>query len=233
LEKNLIQLKHTDSNCYIQLAELDDTIKLLHSINKTPQLETLVKQNQQTKDSLIQFKVKSEHFQLQLEKLTLDEANLKQKIDHFHATIQNNVQPIAEIKSELEALNTIVNNNKEALKSKATTLNEATQQMNNIKLDIIRLEGAKNRFIARTKPARQTGRLFHRTEKLLQATQSMSLLEIAALESQFGETENAIITVADQFKKSQSELTEVERLYFSEKKNINEIEQSIKLLQKI
>jgi hypothetical protein len=61
----------------------------------------------------------------------------------------------------------------------------------------------------------------------------MSLLEIAALESQFGETENAIITVADQFKKSQSELTEVERLYFSEKKNINEIEQSIKLLQKI
>jgi chromosome segregation protein len=232
LEKNLIQLKHTDSNCYIQLAELDDTIKLLHSINKTPQLETLVKQNQQTKDSLIQFKVKSEHFQLQLEKLTLDEANLKQKIDHFYATIQNNVQPIAEIKSELEALNTIVNNNKEALKSKATTLNEATQQMNNIKLDIIRLEGQKTGLLRELNLLDKQADSFIEQEKLLQATQSMSLLEIAALESQFGETENAIITVADQFKKSQSELTEVERLYFSEKKNINEIEQSIKLLQK-
>jgi len=232
LEEDLIHLKRSDSDLFVQLADIDEKVKSLQADNKSGQLETLQRQGQQTKESLLQINIQAEHIQLQLEKISADEAALTKKVADYNTTLQNNTRPIIEIKEEIERLNAEVNSNKADLKAKTETLNAANALVNSYKMNVIQAENKKTGIERELSLLTQQINSYQEQSRQFQSTQNNCLVEISSLESQLHETELAIQTINEQFKSAQEELSEVERLYFVEKKTINEEEQAVRQLQK-
>lgn len=232
LEEELIHLKRSDSDLFVGLADVDEKIKTLQTVNKSAQMENLQRQSQQTKEALLQVNIQAEHIQLQLEKISADEAALAKKVADYNATLQNNTGPIIEIKEEIERLNAEVNSNKADLKAKTEMLNASNALVNSYKMNVIQAENKKNGMTRELSLLTQQINNYQEQSRQFQSTQNNSLVEISSLESQLQETELAIQAINEQFKSAQEELSEVERLYFVEKKAINEEEQAIRQLQK-
>ncbi|MCO6460108.1 MAG: chromosome segregation protein SMC [Saprospiraceae bacterium] len=232
LEESAISLKKADSEYFIKLSDIEEQIKEIRLINKSPQLDTLNKQHQQIKDNLIQLKVKAEHLQLQLEKISADETILLKKLEDFNTKIQQNAGPIEEIKAELQALNEKVTEHREELKIKTASLNEAGNLVNSIKMNVVKSENNRSGIEKEIKMIADQIDSYNEQKKQLESTQSVSLVEMASLEGQLEDTENAIVEQGDRFKAAQAEFSEVEGHYFEEKKKIYEAEQALKILQK-
>lgn len=232
LEGELIELKKADSAYYVELANIEDKIAAISVESKGSELEKILKEAQHVRDALLQIKVKTEHNQLQLDRISADDAALKKKVNDFSELIQKNLSPIATLKEEQKTLQASVQGNKETIREKSEALSTTGNLVNSAKMNAIQAENHKSSLLREIDLLTQQATGLIEQEKQILSIQSSGVVEMATLEAQIQESENAIVEIAEKFKAAQSELTEVERLYFTEKKQVNEDEQAIKLLQR-
>ena len=232
LQEELIELKKSDSEFYVELANIDDKIGTISDEGKGPYLDKILKEVQQVKDALLQISVKAEYNQLQLDKISSDDVLLKKKVNDFNELIQRNLPSIASLKIEQESLLTSVQGKKETIRERSEELSSTGSLLNAAKLNALQVENHKTSLLREIDLFTQQVSGLVEQEKQILNIQSSGVVEMATLETQIQECENGIVEVAEKIKASQSELTEAERVYFTEKKQVNEDEQAIKLMQR-
>ena len=232
LEEEIRILKKEDSELFIKISDLEDEIKLINQMTVRPQIEILQRDLQKLNDNSLQLKVKIENVTLQLQKITSDELLLMQKLTEFHAVIENNAAPLVLLKADLIKLNIEIQQNKTNQKEKGDEFNQLNTLINSLKMNLVQVENKSNSINREVNLIDQQIINLNNNSKQLENTQQQSLIEIASLESNIHETESEIVAMSAAFKGSQNELSEVEKLYFSDKKIIAEEEQNIKINQR-